>query len=217
MSGDVRRLSHVTRFSSIPVAVSENTAEHSFWVALYAVMIHLELGGRPEDVGAVVLAAVVHDLPECVTGDVVRTLKYSTPELKREVDRAEGFLSEKLLGPKVRGLLAVSELLGKRPGKKADPEHVKNVVKAADFMSLFQYMRREAMRGNLEIVPYFNRMKRDLKKMSGGYGELRSADEKAAPQGFPFDFYASLHDEAEAVSQICFHGPMPPEIFNRDV
>lgn len=210
MSGDVRRLSHVVRFSSIPVAVSETTAEHSFWVALYAVMIHLELGGKPEDIGAVVLGAVVHDLPECVTGDVVRTLKYSTPELKREVDRAEEFLSEKLLGPKIRGLLAVAELLRTKKAKKADPDYVKTVVKAADFMSLFQYMRREAMRGNLEIVPYFNRMRRDLHKMSRGAGEEPGT-------GFPFDFYASLCDEAGVISRTCFHGPLPPEIFNRDV
>ena len=46
-SGDVRRLSHVVRYSSIPISVPENVAEHSYWVSLYAILIHRTL--RPKD------------------------------------------------------------------------------------------------------------------------------------------------------------------------
>ncbi len=203
MGGDVRRLSHVFRFSSVPVSVPENTAEHSFWVALYAVMIHAELGGSPDDVGPVLLEALVHDLPECVTGDVLRILKYSTPGMKGEVDRAEAILAEKLLGPRV---LSISKLAGAtrtrvRKGGAATGgrRYVKDVVKAADFMSLFQYMKREAMRGNQEIAPYFSRMRSDLSKMASGPGAaspLRS-------------FYSDLVDATDLVSDAYLNGGRP--------
>ena len=86
-TSDVRRLSSVWRYSSVPVAVQENVAEHSYWVALYGAMIHRALDPNVGILGHVVLKSLLHDLGECVTGDVVRIFKYSTPELKVEVDR----------------------------------------------------------------------------------------------------------------------------------
>lgn len=202
-TNDIRRLTAVWRYSSIPVAVRENVAEHSYWVALYAAMIHLELCPDRSALGTVVLMSLVHDQAECVTGDVVRVFKYATQGLKAEVDRAEAILSARL-EPEVRGLADVVGSLAGPPGGPWN-RYMKAVVKAADFMSLFQYMRREAARGNLEIIPFYNRMVSDLDEMSRT-SVVCEASAEISESGFPGSFYESLHREAVAVRSDCFHG-----------
>lgn len=166
MTDDVRRLDSVTRFSSIPVAVPETVSQHSFWVATYSAMLvrHLRVAGIME---AVLIHALTHDLAECVTGDVVRTFKYSTPEFKKAVDAAEEELTDKLPGA-IKDLYAAAD--DAAPGK-AEPR-VRMIVKAADWISLYQYMRREAARGNREIIPYFARMESELDGQAAAGGEL---------------------------------------------
>lgn len=182
---DVRRLDSVIRFSSIPVTFSESTAAHSFWVALYSLMIwQLLAETRPRmtsRLDEVLRHAITHDLGESVGGDVVRTLKYSTPEMKHEVDRAEGILVDKLLPFQVRRTVLP------RPS-----EDVLAIVKAADFLSLWQFMRREAARKNLEIIPYFTRMIRDI--------EDKAKEEHPLVGGL----YRSMYHEAKAVAWDCF-------------
>lgn len=182
---DVRRLDSVIRFSSIPVTFSESTATHSFWVALYALMIWQSLAERaPQEVPPleeVLRHAVTHDLGESVGGDVVRTLKYSTPEMKREVDRAEDILVKKLLPTEV-----------KRTAEFVPSRDTLSIVKAADFLSLWQFMRREAARHNLEIMPYYVRMIKDL---------VAKEDEGDHLVG---GLYKSMRMEADQVGVDCF-------------
>jgi len=96
-TNDIRRLSAVWRFSSIPVVAYETTAEHSFYVAIYAAMIHLEANSDDErKLGAVIMNALMHDVPEAVTGDVVRPFKYSSEKLRANINEAEHDLVEKM-------------------------------------------------------------------------------------------------------------------------
>ena len=135
-------------------------AEHSYWVSLYAILIHRTL--RPKDttlVAPILLKALIHDLPECVTGDVVRTFKYSSTSLKDEIDKAEAGIIQTFSEP-VFNLYALLDDLA-----KDHESYIKDVVKAADFMSLHQYMLRE-IRRNGEIRPYYARMESDLKNMA---------------------------------------------------
>ena len=159
-SGDVRRLSYADRFTTIPVTLRENVAEHSYWVSLYAVMIHQSLGGDPSLLGAISVHALTHDLAECITGDVVRTFKYSTEELKQAIDSAEEIMLRAL--PE-----AVQDLYPLWEGLAGDRKaYVKAVIKAADFVSLFQYMNREVLRGNREIDQFIQRLRNDLRMMA---------------------------------------------------
>jgi 5'-deoxynucleotidase YfbR-like HD superfamily hydrolase len=161
IDGDVRRLDSVIRFSSIPTIVQESVSAHSFWVAFNAALIHRVI--RPEDemvLGAVVMKAIVHDLAECVTGDVVRTFKYSTPELRMAIEVAEDKL--------VADFAAPIHYLMRQAFHSIHNDHsqyISGVVKAADFMSLLHYMKREVRRGNREVIhPYYIRMEEDLNK-----------------------------------------------------
>jgi len=204
-SGDVRRLSAVNRFSSIPVCAFENVAEHHYWVAVYGAMVHRSMCSDLQLLGAVVLGAMVHDMYECVTGDVVRVFKYATPELKAEVDRAEGILADRLPA-EVKDLIGISEhQLVRGSPSSVSAQYVKAVIKAADFMSLFQYMRREAARGNFEVIPFYNRMVADLGEMAEK-SPVVPVNAEVEEARFPVSLYEALHAEAVAVRSDCFHG-----------
>lgn len=169
-SGEIRRLASVWRFSSIPISVPENVADHSFWVALYSIMIHQELQrqasglqkrkyGKQSVLLAIVLKAITHDMGEAVTGDVVRVFKYSSTSLKEEIDRAEKNLMGSLLPMNVTDIAWMAD----RTASDADASvYVQAVVKAADFMSLYQFMRREVLRGNCEVRDFIRRMVQDF-------------------------------------------------------
>jgi 5'-deoxynucleotidase YfbR-like HD superfamily hydrolase len=163
-SSDIRRLDYVTRYSSIPVTVPENDSTHMYWVSIYSMMVHRRLNG-PKELDAVIMQhALTHDALECLSGDIVRTFKYSSEEFRLAVNRAERGLADTL--PKEVKSLMDEVLAALMPGGTPEQWHsgyVVDVVKAADFMSLYQYMWREKKRGNSEIDPFFGRMTADLK------------------------------------------------------
>lgn len=196
---DIRRLDNVIRFSSIPVTFSESTAAHTFWVSLYALMIWQQMesagwGKGLPDLGEVLRYAISHDAGEAVTGDVVRTMKYSSPEMKNEVDASEFLLVSKLMPEKVKRAIIFEPSAA-----------TKAIVKAADWMSLWQFIRREAARHNLEMIPYYNRMLKDM----------TDARDKALPE--LRDLYGVMVDEAFLVRTHCFGNLAGHPRWNRDV
>lgn len=202
-SSDVRRLASVWRYSSIPIVSDENTAEHSFWVTLYSALILQELGGRASEsdvLGATLLYATIHDASECVTGDIIRLMKYATPEMKASVDSAEALLAAKHLHRDVLSLSGMSDGLMVTTGEKA---LIKSVVKVADFISLFQFMRREAMRGNLEVIPFFKRMVEDLNAMLSSSPDVSFGSGQVFHQS---QVYLALSSRAKRIAKACFHG-----------
>jgi 5'-deoxynucleotidase YfbR-like HD superfamily hydrolase len=162
-SSDIRRLDYVVRYSSIPVTVPENDSTHMYWVSIYSMMVHRRLNGPREYDALVMLHALTHDALECLSGDIVRTFKYSSEEFRSAVNKAEKGLADTL--PKEVGSL-LDEVQNGFDLNDALAHYTQDVVKAADFMSLYQYMWREKKRGNSEIDPFFGRMIEDLKGMS---------------------------------------------------
>ncbi len=175
---DVRRLDYVIRYSSVPVTFSESVSAHSYWVSLYSVMIHreiLQLVSKnsflsPTTEGKILLRAVVHDLAECVTGDVVRVFKYSSTELKDAIDDGEQAMIDKYLPGKLREIV-----VGGLSEDSEEDAYAKDVVKAADFLSLYHFMLREVQRGNREIEPFFKRMRTDLAKAGASQAMKKGA------------------------------------------
>ena len=100
--------------------------------------------------------------------------------MKQQVDRSEKILIDKLFPTLLKKITI-------KPTKKT-----KIIVKAADFMSLFHFMRREAARMNLEIIPFYYRMLRDMK------------DESEKVPHWIAGLYREMMIEAEMVGQDCF-------------
>lgn len=88
-------MSAVQRFSRVRMAHPENVLTHTGMVCLFAYAIamilrtkaHREL--RPLDIGGVLAKAVVHDIDETITGDIVRPTKYFSDVLRKELGRLE--------------------------------------------------------------------------------------------------------------------------------
>jgi 5'-deoxynucleotidase YfbR-like HD superfamily hydrolase len=127
-------------------------------------MIHTALDPDDTDtLAACLLQAAIHDIIEGIgSGDIVRTFKYRSEALREAIDEAEIQVMEE--SPQsLKRLFSVSKSLQEKTGKQ---KYIESVVKAADFMSLHNFMIRELERGNQEIKPYFERMTQDLHKMS---------------------------------------------------
>lgn len=198
-SSDVRRLDYVIRYSSIPVSVPEAVSTHMFWVALYAMMVHRELEGPKELDATIMLHGLTHDTLESLSGDIVRTFKYSSEEFRQAVDKAEEGLAS-LLPNEIRSLLNEVQMSVDSFGHTHHwkGEYVKDVVKVADFMSLYQYMWREKNRGNVEVEQFHGRMVDDL------YAAAAKLKERAAGrEGYLLEL-SSLYLEMRAGFQMRF-------------
>ncbi len=175
-TSDIKRLDYVDRYSTVPVTHKETVAAHSYWVALYSMMIHNRFsdycGFNNDSIKSALLCeALIHDAVEAFTGDIVRLFKYTTPSLKKEIDNAECKWSE-LFSTSITntGVDALNDECKR---------YVKRVIKLADFISLYTYLSREVQRGNSEILPFHSRMINEFilmadKDNDDEFGEIES-------------------------------------------
>jgi len=88
MEGQLNRSRYVERYAGIPHHHAENIAEHSYYVAIYSFLLCHELyfvdsEYDPIELGVVLKRALFHDIEECVTGDVLRSVKHDNPAIKK--------------------------------------------------------------------------------------------------------------------------------------
>ena len=187
-----QRLDYVWRYSSIPVLTKENVSTHSYWVAIYSILIHQKIAPKNYDLlNACVMHALMHDYVEGVTGDIVRTFKYSSLKLKSAIDEAENEII-KSMDASAQMMFRLSDELLEKSG---NAEYVKAIVKTADFISLYNYMTREYSRGNREILPFYERMISDLKMMweSSEAIKISVSPDELATEFNPKEIYEQLH------------------------
>lgn len=86
--GFQRRLGNIIRFNTRPRTQTETVAAHSFYVALYALILAIivEERGKKIDHKKTLVRALLHDLEECIAGDVMTKMKQD-PDLKDAYDK----------------------------------------------------------------------------------------------------------------------------------
>ncbi|MBI2542638.1 MAG: HD domain-containing protein [Candidatus Aenigmarchaeota archaeon] len=148
---NLRNLDKVVRFSTLRRLKDENVAEHSFHAAFYAMILaDMEIkSGNKVDVEKVLRRAIMHDIEEALTGDVIYSFKYSEP----------GF-SEKM---KAMSLEFCKELLKDMPEfsdsylniwKDAKDSTIEGkIVNAADKLEALVYSLEEYSLGNKNFKP----------------------------------------------------------------
>lgn len=105
MTGKLTRLRHTIRFSAIPVLYKENVAEHGYWTAVIAMAIVADLHSQSDTkihrqlMGEVAMKSLWHDVEESMTGDVVRDLKYATPEIREAIRKVEERFADVIFNP----------------------------------------------------------------------------------------------------------------------
>jgi len=90
----VRRLSYIERCSNTPHIRPYNVSEHSYYIALFA-MVFADIenhravktyGEKIYDTSEVIKKALIHDLEESVTGDILYPLHHNNENFKIALD-----------------------------------------------------------------------------------------------------------------------------------
>ena len=145
MSGKLSRLRHTYRYSAIPIVNRENVAEHSFWTALIGMTIAMEIGGTAELIGEVAAKALVHDIEESMTGDLIRDMKYHDSVVREsirkvEVEFAQGIFDE--IGGNTGNIYELFWRTAK------DDSESGRIVALADLLCVIAYCDHEQALGN---------------------------------------------------------------------
>lgn len=149
--GPWSRLAHITRYSSLPVLHRESVAEHTFFVSIKAFLIAIDirqnsssLDAAEMDIQVVLEHAIMHDIDESVTGDIIRPFKYSNKELKSMMDAVtHDMLFDSLEGMPSKGAIIDAWFPMVRKYRLE-----RSIVKLADLWSCVHYAHGESQLGN---------------------------------------------------------------------
>lgn len=146
--GKLSRLRNVYRYSGEYVLQRENVAEHSFWTALIAVTIAMEYWG-PTMAKDVAVRALLHDIEESMTGDLVRSMKYHDQNLRDQIASVETEFAASLLAP--LGEVGEEYFHIWFNAKNMETDSGK-IVALADLLCVISYCRKEAESGNPKLA-----------------------------------------------------------------
>lgn len=143
------RMRYIARWALMRNTRTENVEEHSYEVAVLAhalAVIGREVFHKELDPDKTATAALFHDAPEIITGDMPTPIKYFNPELKSAYGQVEAVAQDKLLSMLPPELVPAYEPLV----READPE-VRRYVKAADKLAAWLKCQEELKAGNAEF------------------------------------------------------------------
>ena len=143
------RMRYIARWALMRNTRTENVEEHSYEVAVLAhalAVIGREVFHKELDPDKTATAALFHDAPEIITGDMPTPIKYFNPELKSAYGQVEAVAKDKLLSMLPPELVPAYEPLV----READPE-VRRYVKAADKLAAWLKCQEELKAGNAEF------------------------------------------------------------------
>lgn len=143
------RMRYINRWGLMRNTVQENIQEHSHMVAVLAhalAVIRRDVLGGEADPGLAAAAALYHDAPEILTGDLPTPIKYYNPDLRSAYQTVEDAAARQLLD------LLPTELREDYVPLLAgtDPE-LAAVVKAADKLDAYLKCVKELKAGNTEF------------------------------------------------------------------
>ena len=144
------RMRYINRWGLMRNTFQENIQEHSHMVAVLAhalAVIRRDVFGKPADPGLAATAALFHDAPEILTGDLPTPVKYYNPEIRDAYKQVEAFSANKLLGMLPEELRPAYAPLVR---EDYDPD-THALVKAADKLSAYIKCVEEVKAGNNEF------------------------------------------------------------------
>ncbi len=149
--GPVIRLKYVHRFTSCRTLQKESVAEHSYYTTLYALVIaewyekrwqeNEELGGYiMPDFRKLLSKALVHDLEECITGDIPRDFKHQSVALNTHIDKEARRTIQKV----IKDIFQGDESIWTRIWQESKDDSLEGIIISfADFLSVVSYAYEE--------------------------------------------------------------------------
>ena len=147
----ISRMRYISRWGLMRSSIPENVQEHSHMVAVLAHalgVIRRDVFHKPCDVGTLVCAALYHDAPEILTGDLPTPIKYHSQDITRAYQEVERVASDKLVNMLPVGIQnEFAPLISGEVGKDLKP-----LLKCADRLSAYIKCVEERKAGNLEFL-----------------------------------------------------------------
>lgn len=143
------RMRYIARWALMRNTRTENVEEHSYEVAVLAhalAVIGRDVFQKEIDPDKAAVAALFHDAPEIITGDMPTPIKYYNPDIKTAYRQVEAVAQDKLLSMLPPELAPAYEPLV----RESDPD-VRRYVKAADKLSAWLKCVEERKAGNTEF------------------------------------------------------------------
>ena len=144
------RMRYIQRWGLMRNTFQENIQEHSHMVAVLAhglAMIDRELCGGNANPDRCAAAALFHDAPEILTGDLPTPIKYANDDIRTAYRQVEEVSARKLLS-----MLPPEIQAGYEPLLLETDDAVRQIVKAADKLSAYIKCVEELKAGNQEFA-----------------------------------------------------------------
>ena len=147
----ISRMRYISRWGLMRSSIPENVQEHSHMVAVLAHalgVIRRDVFSEPCDVGTLVCAALYHDAPEILTGDMPTPIKYHSADITNAYQEVERVASDKLANMLPETLRAeFAPLISGEVERELKP-----LLKCADRLSAYIKCVEERKAGNLEFL-----------------------------------------------------------------
>ncbi len=143
------RMRYIARWALMRNTRTENVEEHSYEVAVLAhalAVIGRDVFYKDLNPDRTAAAALFHDAPEIITGDMPTPIKYFNPKLKTAYRQVEAVAQDKLLSMLPAELVGAYEPLV----RETDPV-LRRYVKAADKLAAWLKCQEELKAGNAEF------------------------------------------------------------------
>ena len=160
----ISRMRYIERWGLMRSSIPENVQEHSHMVAVLAHalgLIRRDVFKKPCDPNYLAAAALYHDAPEILTGDMPTPIKYHSgriSEAYHEVERAAASKLIEMLPVELRG--EFEPLISGEVGDDA-----KALIKAADRLSAYIKCVEERKAGNREFLSAEAQTRRRIEDM----------------------------------------------------
>lgn len=144
------RMRYIARWALMRNTRTENVEEHSYEVAVLAHALAVagqEIFHKDVNPDRVATAALFHDAPEIITGDLPTPIKYFNPAIKSAYDQVEAVAQDKLLG-----MLPPELTEAYAPLLRVEDPKVRCYIKAADKLAAWLKCLEERKAGNREFV-----------------------------------------------------------------
>lgn len=144
------RMRYIARWALMRNTRTENVEEHSYEVAVLAhalAVVGQEIFHKDVNPDRVATAALFHDAPEIITGDLPTPIKYFNPAIKSAYDQVEAVAQDKLLG-----MLPTQLTEAYAPLLRVEDPKVRCYIKAADKLAAWLKCLEERKAGNREFV-----------------------------------------------------------------
>ncbi|MBI4120713.1 MAG: HD domain-containing protein [Parcubacteria group bacterium] len=159
-----RSLAHIVRFSGHPQHFEESVADHSFFVAYIASLLCLllEKNGKTVNREKVTSMALIHDMEERFSGDILSPFKHHSKEVNLAIRKVNRVLVHGIFSDLPKELREYYIALWNEESEQKTIEA--QIVKAADRLSLLAKCNEEINAGN----EYFRHIyDREYEKLKG--------------------------------------------------